>query len=174
MLTIESVGALGRLRREGLGQEHRRGQVNGQRAFECAAIERGDLVFVELAGIVDQECERPERRRRWYQSAQSLGIGKIGEYHARFAAGAHDLAGKFLGFGARTMRVQHHRVAGARQRKRNRPADAAPRPGDQRRARLCLVVRHPASSLPPVIRQSIRRCYRAHGGVLFHAPSCTW
>ena len=90
--------------------------------------------------------------------AQRLGIGEIGEHHARLPARADDFAGELFGLGARAVGVQHDGVAGLRQRERDGAADAAPRPGDQRRARQLLCR---SSRLTPalVIRQSTFRRY---------------
>ena len=110
-------------------------RLTAKRSLEARALERADLVLVELAGIVDQQCERAESRRRRDQPAHRLGIGEIGEHHRGAATLRRNFTGKIFGLGARMVGVQHHGIAVMRQRERNRPADAPPRPGDQRRAR---------------------------------------
>src|SRR5439155_24498377 len=107
-------------------------QVDGDQPVPHRRVALHEEVQPLPAGVVDQDVERPERTLdRRYRTADGLPIRHVGGRSRRAAAGRPDL-GRHR-FRPRAVEVHdpdREPVAGEPQR--DGPADAAPRPGDER------------------------------------------
>src|SRR5262249_18101082 len=121
-----------------------------------------DVIGLELAGVVHQECQRAKRRGRWNESTHRLVVGKVAKHDTGTAACSRDRGRESLRVLARMMCVQHNRIPCPSKRERGGRANAAARPSDERRARRVLryFFRHSKKSVRRSARS--RACTRRY------------